>query len=166
MKKRMIILGTAGVVVLGAAFAFAASQGYSKECGSHVTGLMSSHWGKSHNAQQKMDRIAKVLDLDEVQKGKLIGVKESLIDAKQAFSQVRLQTMDEVLDLISSETLTQDQLQQIVNRHQSIVNEFSPTVITAIAEFHAVLTLDQKTKAAEFIKTWKDRLEHWKERHA
>ncbi|MGB0909962.1 MAG: Spy/CpxP family protein refolding chaperone [Nitrospirales bacterium] len=166
MKKRMFILGTAGVVILGAAFAFAASQGYSKECGSFGGGGMLSHWGKSHNPQQKMNLIAMALDLDEAQKEKLLIVKDSLRDAKKAFSQVRLQTMDEILGLMTSDTLSQDQLLQIVNRHQVMVNEVSPKVTTAIAEFHATLSSEQKSKAAEFVKTWKNRFDHWKDHQA
>ncbi len=166
MKKRIFLIGTVGVVVLGAAFSFAASQGYTKECGSHGPGGMLSHWGKSHTAQQKIDRIAEVLDLDEGQKEKLFTVKESLMDAKQAFSQVRLQTVEEFLGLMTSDTLREDQLMQIVSRHQSMVNEVSPKVTMALAEFHATLSPEQKSKAAQFVKTWKDRLEQWRDRHA
>ena len=161
MTKRILILSTVGLVVLSAAFAFSASKGQSGWCGSHSVGFTPVHWGKHYNGQHRMDIISEILDLDEIQKDKLQAVHESLQEARQAFSQMRLQTFDEVLELVSSETLDQDQVQQIVKRHQSIVDDFAPRVTAKIADFHAVLTPEQKTKAAEFIKKWKDRMENW-----
>ncbi len=48
MKKRVLILSTAGLVILGAAFAVGASKSHSGWCGSHESGFMSTHWRK-HN---------------------------------------------------------------------------------------------------------------------
>ncbi len=147
MKKRMLILGTVGLMVLGTAFAVGASKNYSGWCGSHDGG------------QGKIDRIANKLDLDVTQKDKLEAVQESFLEVRQAMSQARGQTFDQVLDLISSETLDQSQVQGIVKRHQSIVEEFTPKVTTKIADFHAVLTPEQKSRAAEFLQKWKERFE-------
>ena len=163
MKNTFLILGTAGLVILGAVFAFGASRGHSGWCNFGGGGFSPVHWGRHHDSQYRMDLIAEVLDLNETQKEKLVGVHESMKDARQAFSQIRLESIDEVLDLISSETLDQGRVQQLIQRHQSLVDEHSPSVIAAIAEFHAVLTPEQKAKASEFIVKWKDRLEHWKQ---
>ena len=149
MKNTLLILGTAGLVILGAVFAFGASRGHSGWCNFGGGGFSPVHWGRHHDSQY------------ENQKEKLVGVHESMKDARQAFSQIRLESIDEVLDLISSETLDQGRVQQLIQRHQSLVNDHSPSVIAAIAEFHAVLTPEQKAKASEFIVKWKDRLEHW-----
>jgi len=163
MKNTFFILGTVGLVILGAVFAFGATRSQSGWCNFGAGGFVPVHWGRHHDAQYRMDLIAEVLDLEETQKEKLVEIHESLKDARQAFSQVRLETFNEVLDLISSETLDQDRVQQLVQRHQSIVDEFSPRVIAAVADFHAVLTPEQKAKASEFIVKWKDRIERWQE---
>ena len=163
MKNTFLILGTASLVIIGAVFAFGASRGHSGWCNFGGSGFSPVHWGRHHDSQYRMDLIAEVLDLNETQKGKLLDVHQSMKDARQAFSQIRLESIDEVLDLISSETLDQDRVQQLIKRHQSLVNEHSPNVIAAIAEFHAVLTPEQKAKASEFIVKWKDRLEHWQQ---
>lgn len=153
MKKRILILSTVGLVVLGTAFAVGASKNHSGWCGSHDGG------------QRKIDRIAEKLDLNETQKAKLQGVQESLQEARQAMSQARVQTFDEVLDLVSSDTLDQSRVQGIVKRHQAIVEDFTPTVTAKIADFHAVLTPEQKSRAAEFLQKWKDRFDDRRESH-
>ncbi len=153
MKKRILILSTVGVVILGTAFAVGASKGHSGWCGSHDGG------------QRKIDRISEKLDLTETQKGKLQAVQVSIQEAKQAMSQARGQTFDEVLDLVSSDTLDQSRVQGIVKRHQSIVEEFTPKVTAKIADFHATLTPEQKSQAAQFLEKWKDRFEHYRGSH-
>ena len=166
MTKQVLILSTAGLVVLGAALAFGASQGHSGWCGSHGGGFSPVHWGKHFNGQHKVDIIAEVLDLDDAQKEKLQGVHSTMKEARQSFRDVRLQTIDEVLRLITSDTLDQNQVQQIVKRHQGLVDTFAPQVTAKIAEFHAVLTPQQKSKAAEFIQKWKSRMERWNKHEA
>jgi len=163
MKNTFLILGTVGLVILGAVFAFGASRSQSGWCSFGGDGFSPVHWGRHHDAQYRMDLIAEVLDLNETQKEKLVGVHDSMKEARQAFSQIRLESMDEVLDLISSETLDQVRVQQLVQRHQTLVDEYSPSVIVALADFHAVLTPEQKSKASQFLSKWKDRLEHWKQ---
>jgi Spy/CpxP family protein refolding chaperone len=163
MKNTFLILGTVGLVILGAVLAFGASRSQSGWCSFGGDGFSPVHWGQHHDAQYRMDLIAEVLDLNKTQKEKLVGVHESMKDARQAFSQIRLESINEVLDLISSENLDQSRVQQLIQRHQSLVDEHSPSVIAAIADFHTVLTPEQKAKASEFIVKWKDRLEHWKQ---
>ena len=163
MKNTFLILGTVGLVVLGAVFAFGASRSQSGWCSFGGGGFSPVHWGRHHDAQYRMDLIAEVLDLNDSQKEKLVGVHESMKDAREAFSQIRLESIDEVLDLVSSDTLDRGQAQQLIQRHQLLVDEYSPSVIAAIADFHAVLTPEQKAKASEFIVKWKERLEHWKQ---
>ena len=151
MKKRMLILSTVGLLVLGTAFAVGASKSHSGWCGSH------------DNGQRKIDRIAEKLDLNDTQMVKLQAVQESFHEARQAMSQARVQTFDEVLDLVSSDTFDQSLVQGIVNRHQSIVEDFTPKVTARMADFHAVLSPEQKSRAAEFIQKWKDRFEDRRE---
>ena len=166
MKKPIIILSTVGLFILGGIVAFGASRSHSGWCNYEAGGFTPVHWGRHHDGQYRMDLIAEVLDLNEPQKEKLQEVHESMKEARQAFAQVRLQTLDEVLELVSSETLDQNRVQQIVKRHQALVDEFAPKVTAKIADFHAVLTPEQKSKATEFITKWKDRMERWKEKHA
>ncbi len=154
MKKRILILSTVGLIVLGTAFAVGASKNHSGWCGSHDGG------------QGKIDRIAQKLDLNGTQKDKLQAVQESFLQVRQAMTQARGQTFDQVLDLISSETLDQDQVQSIVKRHQSIVEEFTPKVTTKIADFHAILSPEQKSRAAEFLQKWKERFEDRRQSHS
>ena len=166
MTKQVLILSTVGLVVLGAAFAFGSSKGQSGWCGSHAGSFSPVHWRNHGDGQHRMDIIAEILDLDEAQKDKLQGVHGAMKEARQAFVDVRLQTIDEVLGLVTSDTLDQDQVQQIVKRHQALVDTFAPQVTAKIAEFHAVLTPAQKSKAAEFIQKWKSRMEDWKKHEA
>ncbi|GJL56632.1 MAG: hypothetical protein NPIRA02_37640 [Nitrospirales bacterium] len=161
MTKQILILSTVGVVVLGAAFAFGASKGQSDWCGSHVGSFSPVHWGKHRDGQHRVDIIAEILNLEDVQKEKLQEVHGTMKEARQAFAHVRMQTLDEALGLVTSDTLDQNQVQQIVKRHQALVNTFAPQVTAKIAEFHAVLTPEQKSKAAEFIQKWKNRMERW-----
>ncbi len=153
MKKRILILSTVGLVVLGTALAVGASKNHSGWCGSHDGG------------QRKIDRIAEKLELTDTQKAKLQGIQESLQEARQVMSEARGQSFAEVLELISSDTLDQGRVQDIVKRHQAIVEDFTPTVTEKIADFHAVLTPEQKSKVAEFLQTWKDRFEDRRKSH-
>ena len=159
MNKRILIFSIAGLMLLGTVIAVGASRNHSGWCGLHDGGFMSSHWGKRHDGQRKIDRITEKLDLNETQKARLQGVQDSLGEVREAMSQARVQTFNEVLDLISSETLDQSQVHGIVKRHQSIVEDFTPIVIEKIANFHAALTPEQKSRAAEFLEKWKGRFE-------
>ncbi len=154
MKKRILILSAVGLIVLGTAFAVGASKNHSGWCGSHGGG------------QGKIDRIAEKLNLNGSQKDKLQEVQESFLEVRQAISQARGQTFEEVLDLVSSDTLDQNQVQGIVKRHQSIVEDFTPKVTAKIADFHAMLTPEQKSRAAEFLQKWKGRFEDRRQSHS
>ena len=165
MKKRILILSTVGLVVLGTTFSVGASKSHFGWCGAHEGGFMSTHWGKHYDGQRKIDRIAEKLDLQETQIAKLQEVQKALQEARQAMSQARGQTFDEVLDLIASDTLDQSRVQGIVRRHQAIVQDFTPGVTAKIADFHAVLTPEQKSKADEFLQKWKTRFGDRRESH-
>lgn len=165
MKKTTLIIGSVGLVILGSVFAFGASGGPGGWCHGKAGGFSPVGWGRHHDGQYRMDLISEILDLDAAQKEKLRAVHNTMQEGKQAFSQIRLQTLDELLDQVSGESLDQDRIRQMVQRHQSIVDAFAPQVIAKIAEFHAVLTPDQKAKAAEFMTKWKNRMERWQEHH-
>jgi Spy/CpxP family protein refolding chaperone len=127
-----------------------------------VLGLLSwgayAHWGHRHN---RVDWIAKRLNLDDQQKAKLEAVHEALRQARAEFKKERAELFDELEAQIKSDQLDQAKVLQLLERRQAIMNQVAPQVIAKVAELHATLTPEQKAKVIEHLERRKERLQQY-----
>jgi Spy/CpxP family protein refolding chaperone len=125
-----------------------------------VVGLLS--WGayahRSHG-HDRMDRIAKRLNLDEQQKVKLEAIHEAIRQARQESRDERVALLDEVAAQIKSDQLDQAKVLQLVEQRLARMNQAAPQIIAKVAELHATLTPEQKAKVIEHLERRKGRMQ-------
>jgi protein CpxP len=126
-----------------------------------VIGLLSwgayAHWGHRHN---RVDWIAKRLNLDEQQKTKLEAVHEAMQQAREEVKKERAELFDEIVAQVKSDQLDQAKVLQMFEQRQAAMRQVAPQVIARIAELHATLTPEQKTKIVEHLERMKERRSH------
>lgn len=122
-----------------------------------VIGLLSwgayAHWGHRHN---RVDWIAKQLNLDDQQKVKLEAVQEAMQQAREEFHKERAELFNEIEAQIKNDQLDQAKLLQLFEQRQTVMHQVAPQVIAKIADLHATLTPEQKTKVIEHLEHMKE----------
>lgn len=124
-----------------------------------VVGIL--FWGVGHayrSPERRMAWIAKRLNLDEQQKLKLEAVHEAMHQAREQFYQERADLFEEIAAQIQSERLNETKLLQLLEQRQAMMSQVAPQVIAKVAELHASLTPEQKTKVVEQLERFKDRM--------
>jgi len=124
-----------------------------------VVGIL--FWGVGHayrSPERRMAWIAKRLNLDEQQKLKLEAVHEVMHQAREQFHQERAALFEEIAAQIQSERLNETKLLQLLEQRQAMMSQVAPQVIAKVAELHASLTPEQKTKVVEQLERFKDRM--------
>jgi len=106
-----------------------------------------------------MDRIAERLNLDDQQKVKLEAIHEAMRQARQEFRDERAGMLDEIAAQIKSDQLDQAKVLQLVEQRLARMNQAAPQVIAKVAELHATLTPEQKTKVVEHLDRMKERMQ-------
>jgi periplasmic protein CpxP/Spy len=126
-----------------------------------VVGILSWGVGYAHRSpERRMAKIAKHLNLDEQQKVKLEAVHEAMRQAREQFQQDRTALFEELTAQIQSERLDEAKLLQVLEQRQALMRQAAPQVIAKVAELHASLTPEQKTKVVEHLSHFKDRMGH------
>lgn len=116
------------------------------------------HRTPEQRADWMVSKIAKELDLDEPQKTKLEAVKDAFLAARAQMRKEHDALFGEALALVQGTTLDQGKVIQLLDRHQALQRQAAPVVVAKLAEFHASLTAEQRTKAAEHLKRLHDRM--------
>ncbi len=126
-----------------------------------VVGALSWGIGYAHRSpERRMAWIAKRLNLDEQQKGKLEAVHDAMQQAREQFHQDRTALFEELTAQIQSERLDEGKLLQLLAQRQALMSQAAPQVIAKITELHASLTPEQKTKVVEHLARFKDKMGH------
>ena len=102
-------------------------------------------------------KITKELDLDEQQQTKLNQIKTELLDKHKAFHETRSEFVDEIRSQISSSQIDQDKLNAMFTEKEDQFKEMRTFAISKFAEFHAVLTPEQRSKLVEHMDKFKER---------
>ena len=126
-----------------------------------VVGLLS--WGIGYayrSPERRMAWIAKRLDLNEQQTAKLQAVHEAMLQAREQFHKERAELFEEIATQIKSERLDEAKVLQLLEQRQALMSQVAPQVVAKVAELHASLTPEQKTKAVEHLTRFKDRMGH------
>lgn len=118
------------------------------------------HRSPEERADWVTKRIAKQLDLDEQQRAKLEAVKQEMLTARGRLGKEEQTLFDDVVAQIQADRLDQAKVIQLLERRQELQRQVAPQVVAKIAEFHASLTPEQKAKAVEQLRHFRERMGH------
>ena len=125
-----------------------------------VLGLLSwrAYAHRSHHGHNRVEWIAKRLNLDDQQKVKLEAIHEAMRQARQEFRDERAGLLDEITAQIKSDQLDQAKVLQLFEQRLVRMNQAAPQVIAKVAELHATLTPEQKAEVIEHLDHMKERM--------
>ena len=133
-----------------------------------VLGLLvagcSKHRFYNKSPQEKAEWVAKKisseLDLDDSQRAKLDEIKTEVLAKQQSFSGIKSELWDEVHKQITSGAVDEQKLNNLFAGKETQFTEMRTFAISKFAEFHAILTTEQRAELAEKMNKMHDRWHH------
>jgi len=116
------------------------------------------HRTATERADRLVNKITKELDLNEQQQAKLAAVREAFLSARSQGRPEHEAMFNDALAMVQSDQLDQAKLAQLLDRHHAAQKLQAAAVIPKLAEFHASLRPDQRAKAAEQLKRFRERM--------
>ena len=135
----------AGVGIAGALFLAG--------CG-HVHGKGFCHGWGGDKADWVVNKISSELDLNDTQKAKLNSLKDEVLKKKDEFKGDHEAMLAEIRTQLLSDKLDQAKINQLFVSRQAKHDEMRQFLIAKVAEFHAVLTPEQRTKLVNKLEAW------------
>ena len=141
MKKRMIIISIVVVSVTLIGLAFAAGPG-------------SGGWHRTpeEKVAYVKEKIAEGLALDNTQKATLDRIADEIIAEHQDISSGRQAFKADLMEILSKEEVSAEELKALFDTRKTVIDEVMQMASTHIAEFHSILTPEQR-------KTFVDKIE-------
>ncbi len=106
-------------------------------------------------ADKIVSRIASKLDLNDTQKAKLNAIKDEFMAKAPAWRKTREETFTELIALMKEPTIDQAKLNTLVEKNKGQADELVGFIFAKFAEFHDMLTPEQRAKAAKEMEEWK-----------
>jgi Spy/CpxP family protein refolding chaperone len=147
MKKTLAIFALIGVIGLGSALIV----------GCH-------HRGPDRGAAFMLDYMAEALDLTEDQQATvnlykdeiMARVKDMHSEKKQMYSEIKAQLAGDAIDRV--------RVKALVAEHRDRMDEVINLIVDRVADFHATLSPDQRTKLVNKMEKFEKKYRHgWKE---
>ncbi|MBI3005230.1 MAG: Spy/CpxP family protein refolding chaperone [Ignavibacteriales bacterium] len=104
-----------------------------------------------------VDKISDELDLNETQKLTVNRIKGEVLAKRGEFKSLYAGVVDEVLQQVKSDKVDQESINKSFQAREAKLKELRSFVVEKFAEFHSVLTPDQRKQLA-------DKLEHYRKR--
>ena len=106
---------------------------------------------KSH--EKKVDwmfkKVAKELKLDKEQKGKLTQIKDEILTKKHEFKSTREEMFEVIISQVKNDRIDQEVLNRLFDSKKEEMTEMRSFIIAKFAEFHSILTQEQKNMLYE-----------------
>jgi periplasmic protein CpxP/Spy len=102
-------------------------------------------------AEQIIGKISSELDLNEGQKQYLDKVKQELLGKAAEMKENHQAMRKEVLAQLRQDAIDQEQLKKLVADHRAKADSVISLLITRLAEFHSMLTPEQKDKLIKHL---------------
>ncbi len=114
------------------------------------------HQGQGNVAPEKIaeriiGKISSELDLNEGQKQYLDKVKQELLAKASEMKENHQAMRKEILAQLRQDTIDQEKLKQLTAAHRAEADSVISLLITRLAEFHSMLTPEQKEKLVKHI---------------
>jgi len=118
-----------------------------------------------YTPEKRMDwmlkRISRELKLTETQKEQLDRFKTELMIKAREVWVGHVNTMDEVGIQLRSDEFDQEHLKDVIAGNSAKREELVSLFITGLAEFHSILTPEQRNKLVKKL----DKMKKWRKRH-
>ncbi len=111
-------------------------------------------------AEMIVKKITKELDLNEQQQTKLNQIKTDLLNKHTELHVTGGEFIDEIRSQISFSQIDQDKLNAIFKEKEDQFREMRTFAISKLAEFHAMLTPEQRGKLIEHMDKFKNCCPH------
>lgn len=98
-------------------------------------------------------KIARKLDLTEIQKNKLHAITKEFIRIRKENREKEKERLKAIITMIKSDSIDKAYLMTMLNDKKALVDQNAPQIIKHFALFHQSLTQKQKDKIAKFIET-------------
>lgn len=108
-------------------------------------------------ANRIVEHIADDLKLNESQKVELYKIKDEFLARRLDMIAARNEGYDEAIQLMKSDTIDRGKLDELVKKSQSRTDDTIQFFFTKLAEFHDMLTPEQRTKVAEHMEKFRER---------
>jgi len=127
----------------------------SHKCDLHYKGMSEKQINKI------AESISSKLDLTEEQNKKLTQIKNEIIEKKKDLQPPnREEFKNKLAELVKKEKITADELDNVFEEKHSLHREHQKFFMQKLAEFHSILTPEQKEKLANHVKEHKHEKKH------
>jgi protein CpxP len=130
------------IVIISSALVMGA--GTLTACGLH-------HKTPEQRAEWMVDKVANKLDLNDMQKEKLVVVKSEMMKVRKQFKGDKDSARKQMLTIISRPTLDQDALLNMINVRTQAISNNAPQVVAALGDFYDNLNHEQQAEVREHI---------------
>ena len=109
-----------------------------------------------------MNKIVKELDLNTEQKAAIDKIQEEVKAKMDENKKERENHMSEFGNLFKQDKLDKDQLMTLSKNHDTKREEMKSFFMDELIKVHSILTPDQRTKAVEKMREFKEKRKEWK----
>ncbi len=109
-------------------------------------------------AQGMVDSIVAKLNLNDVQKAKLNAIKTEFLAKTPAMKKTREESFDQMIALMRSPSIDPASIKALQEKNRAQADDLIGFIFDKFAEFHDMLTPEQRDKAAK-------EMEHWREQY-
>ena len=124
-------------------------------CGHRMEGRHGMHMGQQESAEWRgkaIDRVSSRLELNADQKKRLVTLADKLHEQRQALVGKTTDPRAEFQALVAGEKFDRERAQSLIAEKTAAVNNKSPELLAAAADFYDNLTPIQQEKVREFMK--------------
>ena len=151
-RKRKIIIGTVIVLFLVMGIAgIGIAKGHGKHRGGHDP------------MRFILGKVAKDLNLNEQQKAEVEKIKNEIKAKKDAMRESRKSDANEMENMFRGDSFDKQKALDLDKKRTAEREEMKTFMVDQLAKFHAILTTEQRNKAADKMKEFRDR-KHGKKR--
>lgn len=110
-------------------------------------------------AEMIVKKITSELELNEQQQVKLNEIKDEFLAKKNERQKDHKHMFDTILSEIKSEKIDQEKLKTLADSRLKTMKEMTPFVVSKLAEFHSILTPEQRVKLADKMQEFHNKLQ-------
>ncbi len=114
-------------------------------------------------AEHMVNKISSKLNLNDVQKAELNGIKNELLQMGLEMHEEHENMHSDLSEQLLSDRIDVDEVKALINEKKASVEELIDTAVDRLAEFHATLTSEQKELLVAEMETCKN--SKWKNWH-
>jgi Spy/CpxP family protein refolding chaperone len=105
-----------------------------------------NHRGHDRGAAFMLDYMAEALDLNEDQQAMASSYKDEIMAKVKSMHSEKKQMHDEIKTQLAGETIDKLRVKALVAEHRAGMDEMIDLAVDRVAEFHATLSPEQRTK--------------------